>query len=322
MLHDIFLSYSRKDSRLMQRVRDDLRAAGLRVWTDEGIRPGTALWKDAIEQAIREAHLLVVLMSPNSKASLWVKREIDYASAQGVQVLSLLIDGDDQTAVPFALIGSQYIDIRNRYKPGLEKLIKEAEYRIKINMGGSIQAPAPKHTQSPSFGWLRAMLMVFIVVIAGGLLLGGWAVAAGDTAWLDDVRLILGIGSPVVRGDALLRYHGGSLVILNNSDDVLDLRDVRFLSENGAMFIANDWGGSINAMRPGRCAQAWHYGAEFMAADEPPADVCVARVRYRATRNVFWDETAFRVIRDGQTLATCPAARGETIIECGFNLPD
>jgi len=116
MSHDIFLSYSRKDLDLMHKVCADLQKAGFRVWTDEGIEPGTPLWKDAIETAIENAGFLVALLSPDSKKSIWVKRELDYAAVQKVQILSLLCGGDESNAIPFALIGSQYIDIRTDYK--------------------------------------------------------------------------------------------------------------------------------------------------------------------------------------------------------------
>ena len=42
---DLFLSYSRKDSAAMRQVRELLRGAGLAVWTDEGLEPGTQSWR-------------------------------------------------------------------------------------------------------------------------------------------------------------------------------------------------------------------------------------------------------------------------------------
>ena len=35
MPHDLFLSYTRADAIIMQRIRDELTAEGLSVWTDE-----------------------------------------------------------------------------------------------------------------------------------------------------------------------------------------------------------------------------------------------------------------------------------------------
>ncbi len=122
MEHHIFLSYSRKDVQTMYLVRDAMLAEGLNVWTDEGIEPGTPLWKDTIEHAIESAGCIVVILSPDSKQSIWVKRELDYAQAQRRHTFAVLAAGDDSNAVPFSLIGSQYIDLRNNVEVGVKKL--------------------------------------------------------------------------------------------------------------------------------------------------------------------------------------------------------
>jgi hypothetical protein len=109
---DIFLSYSRKDLEIMRNVRDSLREAGLSVWTDEGLKPGTRSWIAAIEEAIVQAQAMVVLLSPNARASDWVQRELEYADAQGKRILPLLIDGDKRTSVPISLIRVQWTDGR------------------------------------------------------------------------------------------------------------------------------------------------------------------------------------------------------------------
>ena len=64
---DVFLSYSRKDLAAMRVVRDSLREAGLSVWTDEGLEPGTPNWKNAISEAVGQARAFVVLLSPLRK---------------------------------------------------------------------------------------------------------------------------------------------------------------------------------------------------------------------------------------------------------------
>ena len=85
---DVFLSYSRKDSVAMRQVQEVLRAAGLAVWTDEGLESGTQSWRSAIEEAIEQASALVVLLSPNAKASRWVDNEVGYAQTHEKRVFS------------------------------------------------------------------------------------------------------------------------------------------------------------------------------------------------------------------------------------------
>ncbi len=111
--HDVFLSYSRDDLKIMNRLRDDLRAAGLKVWTDEGIPLGSSSWKLEIEQGIRGSTCLVVLLSPDAAASRWVRAEIDFAEAQRKPIFPVLVRGEESEAVPFGLSTHQWIDLRD-----------------------------------------------------------------------------------------------------------------------------------------------------------------------------------------------------------------
>ena len=88
----------------MRTVRDSLREAELSVWTDEGLEPGTPAWANAIEDAIGQAQALVVLLSPDAKASAWVGKEVTYAQAMGKRVFTALVAGDTPVgAVPINL---------------------------------------------------------------------------------------------------------------------------------------------------------------------------------------------------------------------------
>jgi len=42
----------------MRAVQEILREAGLSVWTDEGLKPGTPSWQAAIEEAVAQAQAL------------------------------------------------------------------------------------------------------------------------------------------------------------------------------------------------------------------------------------------------------------------------
>jgi hypothetical protein len=124
MAHDIFLSYSRKDSAMKDRVKQTLEDAGLRVWTDDKLTPGTPEWFQAIERAIDLTHVLVVLLSPDAKQSEWVQKEIGYAKAVKKSIFPVLVRGEENESTPFQIFGTQYVDIRNiqRYTIELQRL--------------------------------------------------------------------------------------------------------------------------------------------------------------------------------------------------------
>lgn len=109
---DVFLSYSRQNLDDMRTVEAGLRDAGLSVWTDEGLEAGTPSWTAAIEEAVGQAQVMVVLLSPAAKGSVWVENEVALAQTLGKRIFPILVDGDARNAVPFRLIGVQWVDGR------------------------------------------------------------------------------------------------------------------------------------------------------------------------------------------------------------------
>ena len=76
----VFMSYSRRDDAVMRRVAEYLRSQDIKVWVDnEKLVPGTPIWEEEIEKAIHGASTVVVILSPDSKKSVWVRREISLA---------------------------------------------------------------------------------------------------------------------------------------------------------------------------------------------------------------------------------------------------
>jgi hypothetical protein len=131
--HDVFLSYSRRNAEVMRRVRADLRAAGLNVWTDDNLQPGTPSWKIAIETAIQQSRSVVVLMSPDAKKSEWVERELNAAKTLNVPIFPILVKGESKTAVPFMLNGYQFVDIRKEegYRAAMLKLTNAVKATVR-----------------------------------------------------------------------------------------------------------------------------------------------------------------------------------------------
>lgn len=123
MQYHAFLSYSRRDKNIMRRIHKQLSEMGLHIWTDESLVPGTASWKNAIEEAIQNSMTLVVILSPDAKQSDWIEKEIDYARACNVTVIPVLARGaHDISAIPFELINVQRIDLRADFSLGVQQL--------------------------------------------------------------------------------------------------------------------------------------------------------------------------------------------------------
>lgn len=335
MPHEIFLSYSRRDISIMQRVRDDLRAAGLGVWTDEGIHPGTPSWKEAIEKAIRSAGVLIVLLSPESNESIWVQREIDYAEVQEKPILSILVRGEPKDAIPFALAGSQFVDVRRDYEIGIQALLKRCFRHLPNNSADTVIARyaqatvlSPHRQQQLDKNFLLLIVGIGFAVFMGFVI---FAIAFYNQSTIQNVPIVVDNGNAPIStiNDIELRYNYDTLVLHNRSDSQIVIRDLRFDQETEAdglifSFEASNW--ANQTLLTGRCVQAWRIDLSHLAPDVPPTDSCYSRVGYRATVQTFWiSETAelsFSVRDGGVLIAICPSVSAESseILSCSFDL--
>ena len=82
---DIFLSYNRQDQPVAQLYAEALEKEGLSVWWDVTLRSGEA-YDEVTEAALRAARAVIVLWSPRSVASRWVRAEATLAEKSGTLV--------------------------------------------------------------------------------------------------------------------------------------------------------------------------------------------------------------------------------------------
>jgi hypothetical protein len=87
---DVFLSYAREDSARAEQVARGLEQAGLDVFWDNEIPPGTT-WADYIEQKLTQCKALIVLWSADSTKSQWVREEARMGRDKGV-LIPVMID--------------------------------------------------------------------------------------------------------------------------------------------------------------------------------------------------------------------------------------
>jgi hypothetical protein len=74
--YSCFISYSTKDQAFADRLYADLQNQGVRFWfAPHDIRGGKKI-RDQIEEAIRVYNRLLLILSPHSMSSEWVKTEI------------------------------------------------------------------------------------------------------------------------------------------------------------------------------------------------------------------------------------------------------
>ena len=90
---DVFLSYAREDRERAAQMAAALEQAGLDVFWDNEIPPGTT-WADFIEQKLAQCKALIVLWSQHSTTSQWVREEARMGRDKGV-LIPVMIDGSN-----------------------------------------------------------------------------------------------------------------------------------------------------------------------------------------------------------------------------------
>jgi TIR domain len=109
----IFISYSHKDTALVEPVVALLRASRSFVYLDkDSIRPGKK-WREELDAAIAGVDMVVVFWCEHSEISIEVGKEITAAVERGKDILPLRLDG---TALPARLAEYQYIDFRAAFE--------------------------------------------------------------------------------------------------------------------------------------------------------------------------------------------------------------
>jgi len=105
-LSEIFLSYKKEDRAVAERLVEALRASGKSVWWDDALNPHQA-WDAMIEREIAASRVVIVLWSPRSVQSDWVRSEAHYAQDHGKLVPFLI----EQCVLPMAFMLRQAVDL-------------------------------------------------------------------------------------------------------------------------------------------------------------------------------------------------------------------
>ena len=134
-----FISYVRDNCDVVEKLSNDLRAAGVEVWLDrERLRPGQR-WKDAIRNAIRSGSLFIACFSREyfDRDKSYMNEELAIAISElrlraserswfipvvlsGGQVPDRRIDGVD------TLRDLQWVDLSDNWEPGIAAIVSAA----------------------------------------------------------------------------------------------------------------------------------------------------------------------------------------------------
>ncbi|KAB2855492.1 MAG: toll/interleukin-1 receptor domain-containing protein, partial [Anaerolineae bacterium] len=75
MSNQVFISYSRKDTRFVRYLQTKFEKEEFSFWIDKDRLEGGVDWRQEIDKAIRTSFALIVVLSPESAASKYVTYE-------------------------------------------------------------------------------------------------------------------------------------------------------------------------------------------------------------------------------------------------------
>ena len=112
----VFISYSKKDKKYANNLVKEIRIQGFDVWIDDRIDYGDQ-WEKTIEAKLEGCGAFILIMTPDSKGSRWVKNELARAERRGKKIFPLLLQGDGPW---FSIETIQFFDVRRGDLPSNE----------------------------------------------------------------------------------------------------------------------------------------------------------------------------------------------------------
>lgn len=104
--HHVFISHASQDDDFVKALRLALDGQSIPVWVDSRNLRGGQKLRPEIEEAIKTARQVLVVLSPNTINSPWVRTEIKLAlavekerQAEGYRVIPLLLSGVEPRAL-------------------------------------------------------------------------------------------------------------------------------------------------------------------------------------------------------------------------------
>ena len=115
-----FISYAREDQKFAQRLADDLHEKEKDAWIDKHMQGGEE-WVQTIDERLEAADVVILVVSPRSRKSKWVRKEVLTAETLGTHVIPVM----HETIRSWVLIADlNRVDFIGSYDEGLAKLLE------------------------------------------------------------------------------------------------------------------------------------------------------------------------------------------------------
>jgi formylglycine-generating enzyme required for sulfatase activity len=158
----VFISHAHQDADFAHRLADDLRREGYEIWiAPDSITPGER-WVEAINRALQESGIFLLVSTQHAVDSEWVQDETNYAIelATKQQIRFIRLDVRKADAPPLWTV-RQHISFRQSYRTALKQLLSALE-------GAAPVAPVSTDRRVkgvPIWGWVVGVLMLVVLSV-------------------------------------------------------------------------------------------------------------------------------------------------------------
>lgn len=125
---EVFLSHSAHDRNIASQIAEVLRRHGVPVFYSPHNIIGAQEWHDEIGAALARCDWFLLLLSPESVTSEWVKRELMYALIKKDRykgrIVPVLLRDCDLEALSWTLPALQRVDLTRDFEEGCRALLR------------------------------------------------------------------------------------------------------------------------------------------------------------------------------------------------------
>jgi tetratricopeptide (TPR) repeat protein len=134
----VFISYSRRDSNFVDRLEAGLKASNFHTWVVRRNVEISQTWKKVLQDAIDRCDIALIVLSSASVTSPYVQMEYKYALSIEKQLI--LLEYQNCSAIPDALLGIQKVDFSTNTRDGLRNLLIALNH-VEIEPSSRLQQP-------------------------------------------------------------------------------------------------------------------------------------------------------------------------------------
>jgi hypothetical protein len=124
---ELFISHSSADQRFVDELVSVLQRHGIPVWYSHMNVLGAQQWHDEIGNALARCDWILVVLSPNSVDSMWVKREVKYALEQkrlDDRIIPVVFEPCDHRRLSWVLSSFQMVSFQHGFEGGCRQLLR------------------------------------------------------------------------------------------------------------------------------------------------------------------------------------------------------